>query len=98
MARSDQPEIHFLILTLSSGESRLPGEEFSQAGKTGFHSHDKTNVELRRLERPTSGRDLRMTPPSLFEPNNLGIVRIFGDARFHAGGDLLALGFAPNGC
>src|SRR3989442_3754936 len=42
-----------------------------------------------------------MTPtrPSLIEPNNQGVggVRVFGDARFHTDGDLLAVAFAADG-
>jgi WD40 repeat protein len=36
-------------------------------------------------------------PPSLVESNYLGIMRVFGDPRFHADGDLLALGFTTDG-
>lgn len=37
--------------------------------------------------------------PSAHEPSRLlpGLVRVFGDVRFHADGDLLALGFASDG-
>jgi WD40 repeat protein len=42
-----------------------------------------------------------MTPtrPTLIEPNNLGVkgMRVFGDARFHTDGDLLAVAFAADG-